>query len=245
MGFTDYIKNERAKYNMPVMGGHRGCKCELRENTIACFEKAKEHGAKYVEIDVQLTKDNVAVIYHDIYLQEKTPLEGLIHDYTYNELKKAFEICTLEQAVEWCKKENMYILLEIKCNNALMHMDMKPLAKEIASVLRAKDFVCGCMPFSINYEFLSYLKDYAPEIEIGLIISFIPQNPVKLVQEMRANLYLCYLDVFKPETLTQLKQAGILVSGSVVNTVQAYKKAVNLGVDMFETDCPELIAKER
>ena len=50
-----------------VIGGHRGHKSDVRENTIANFEQIKDLGISYIEIDVQLTKDEQAVINHDIY----------------------------------------------------------------------------------------------------------------------------------------------------------------------------------
>ncbi|XP_073828012.1 glycerophosphocholine phosphodiesterase GPCPD1-like [Musca autumnalis] len=55
--------------------GHRGCgksfwhqRDILRENTIKSFSKAYEHGADFIELDVQLTCDKVAIVYHDFQL---------------------------------------------------------------------------------------------------------------------------------------------------------------------------------
>ncbi|KAK5986937.1 hypothetical protein GCK32_019566, partial [Trichostrongylus colubriformis] len=39
-----------------------------RENTIYSLNTAAKNGADYVEFDVQLTKDKVAVIYHDFHV---------------------------------------------------------------------------------------------------------------------------------------------------------------------------------
>lgn len=55
--------------------GHRGggssfkptCESDMiRENTIASLKRAAEHGADMVEFDVQLSKDLIPVIYHDL-----------------------------------------------------------------------------------------------------------------------------------------------------------------------------------
>lgn len=54
--------------------GHRGAGSSfkttesdvIRENTIASLKRAAEHGADMVEFDVQLSKDLVPVIYHDL-----------------------------------------------------------------------------------------------------------------------------------------------------------------------------------
>lgn len=40
----------------------------VRENTVASMKLAAEHGADYVEFDVQLSKDLVPVIYHDFFV---------------------------------------------------------------------------------------------------------------------------------------------------------------------------------
>ena len=77
-----------------VIGGHRGHKSEIRENTIANFEQIKKMDISYIEIDVQLTKDEQAVIYHDFDLSLKTSLKGMIRDHTLQQLRQSFEICT-------------------------------------------------------------------------------------------------------------------------------------------------------
>jgi len=65
-----------------AIGGHRGMGENLisedhearqrtsywRENTIKSFLKAVEHGATFVEFDVQVTKDGVPVVWHDEYI---------------------------------------------------------------------------------------------------------------------------------------------------------------------------------
>ncbi|KAH6982273.1 Glycerophosphoryl diester phosphodiesterase family-domain-containing protein [Ilyonectria sp. MPI-CAGE-AT-0026] len=55
-----------------TIGGHRGNGqndslpfLQVGENTLQSFRTAIDHGANVVEFDVQLTKDNIPVIYHD------------------------------------------------------------------------------------------------------------------------------------------------------------------------------------
>lgn len=51
--------------------GHRGCgmdgldTTDMRENTVSSFQEAYRRGARWVELDVQLTEDRVPVVYHD------------------------------------------------------------------------------------------------------------------------------------------------------------------------------------
>jgi glycerophosphoryl diester phosphodiesterase len=45
--------------------GHRGAAGLLPENTLAGFKKAMEIGVDTIELDIRLTSDNEAVVYHD------------------------------------------------------------------------------------------------------------------------------------------------------------------------------------
>ncbi|CAG9990204.1 unnamed protein product [Clonostachys byssicola] len=73
------------------LGGHRGNgqntrfnSLQIGENTIKSFLTAKELGADVVELDVQLTKDHVPVIYHDFLVAEKGS-DAPMHTLTYKQ----------------------------------------------------------------------------------------------------------------------------------------------------------------
>ena len=81
----------------PLMGhlyAHRGLhdnKSDAPENSMAAFRKAVEAGYG-IELDVQLTKDRIPVVFHDESLKRVCGAEGNVRDYTYEELQK-FSIC--------------------------------------------------------------------------------------------------------------------------------------------------------
>ena len=54
-------------------------------------------------------------------------------------------------------------------------------------------------------------------------------------------MYLNFVDQLSRELVEQLHKEGFLVGGSVVNTEEALKIAVELGVDLIESDDPERI----
>lgn len=57
------------------------------ENSMAAFAKAVECGYG-IELDVQLTKDQIPVVFHDFTLQRVCNQPGKVYDYTYEELQK-------------------------------------------------------------------------------------------------------------------------------------------------------------
>src|SRR4051812_41011249 len=72
----------------PVVVGHRGVPALHQENTLAGFKRAVQLGVPAVELDVQLTKDDVAVVLHDSHLRRLTGDSRSVHDITWDELSK-------------------------------------------------------------------------------------------------------------------------------------------------------------
>jgi glycerophosphoryl diester phosphodiesterase len=57
------------------------------ENSLPAFRKAVKAGYG-IELDVQLTKDRVPVVFHDFTLERACSAEGKVYDYTYEELQQ-------------------------------------------------------------------------------------------------------------------------------------------------------------
>lgn len=88
---------ERKKISCPadmLYYAHRGLhdnESEAPENSMKAFQKAIDAGYG-IELDVQLTRDRIPVVFHDASLQRVCGVPGNVRDYTYEELKK-FPLC--------------------------------------------------------------------------------------------------------------------------------------------------------
>ena len=60
-----FITNKNAIAGDLNVIGHRGAAGLMPENTLAGFKKAMELGVDTIELDIRLTSDNEAVVYHD------------------------------------------------------------------------------------------------------------------------------------------------------------------------------------
>ena len=236
MTFLEQLRADHGKKLM--IGGHRGHLSDVRENTIENYKQILGSGISHIEIDLQLTKDNIAVIYHDFDLSERTPLTGRIRDYTLAELKAAFPIDTLDESVAWCSENHQAVAFELKSRALDMYDFMPEIARQMVEALRKYDFFDMCFVFSTDYRTLRMIKQMEPRTPIGLIVPFIPADPVKLMREMDAIIYLVYLDSLSPELVRTLHEAGYYVDGSIVNTRERMQKALELGVDLIESDDP-------
>jgi len=66
---------------------HRGYPRHYPENSLLGIEAAISAGAKYIEVDVQLSADGVAVLFHDRDLQRLCGQPGAVHEYDWRQLQ--------------------------------------------------------------------------------------------------------------------------------------------------------------
>jgi len=73
-------------YSLDILVAHRGLQSEYPENTALALCKAIECGAINIELDVQFSQDHLPVIYHDKDLARVSSIEGMLKDYSREQL---------------------------------------------------------------------------------------------------------------------------------------------------------------
>ncbi len=79
---------------------HRGLHdndTDAPENSMKAFRKAVEAGYG-IELDIQLSKDGIPVVFHDFTLKRVCGVEGKVCDYTYEELQQ-FPLCHSKERI--------------------------------------------------------------------------------------------------------------------------------------------------
>ncbi len=111
---------------IPRVIGHRGAKAYAPENTLSSIHAAADLGCEWVEVDVKLSKDSEAIIFHDEELERCTGAQGLVKDFTLAELREldagswygesflGEKIPTLEELLNVVLERGMGVNLEIK-----------------------------------------------------------------------------------------------------------------------------------
>ena len=72
--------------DQPHLVAHRGYSLRYPENTILALQKAIDCGARFIELDVQMTRDLIPVVLHDEGLERTTGGSGLVMEKSWDEL---------------------------------------------------------------------------------------------------------------------------------------------------------------
>jgi glycerophosphoryl diester phosphodiesterase len=136
------------------------------ENSIAAFRAARDAGYG-VELDVQLTADGEAVVFHDTTLERMTGIEGRISDHTADDLGRMSllgtdeNIPTLSDVLAHIGSHAM-VLIEIK----IPYGEVGPLERRVHEIMidhNGPTCVIGFNPYSH-----AWFADHFPNVLRGL-----------------------------------------------------------------------------
>ena len=153
-----------------IIMAHRGIynNINIPENSILAFKKALKYNYS-IELDIQMTKDNVIVVFHDDNLKRMTRLNNNISSMTYNEIKSLYllntkeKIPTLEEVLKLIGNK-VLINIEIKYNK-----NYKLMIDNLYTLLNK--YKGNYLIQSFNIKILLYLKKNYPNIKRGILIS--------------------------------------------------------------------------
>ena len=94
---------------------HRGASHDFPEMTMAAYENAVKQGADGFECDLRLTKDGVAILWHDADLMRRANNNAVVAEKNYKELIAIYpQILTLDEFLDYGISQKKSLLLETK-----------------------------------------------------------------------------------------------------------------------------------
>jgi glycerophosphoryl diester phosphodiesterase len=135
----------------------------------------------------------------------------------------------------------MGIAFELKSHCLKTPEERRTIGSGLSALIGQFGFHKNCFVFSKDYDTLALIRKADADIPLGIIPPKDTEKALLLMEQLKADIYLDYLDAMSKPLVQKLHAAGYLVDGSVVNTEKAYRQAVFLGVDMIESDYPAKI----
>lgn len=230
---------------------HRGACAYAPENTLSAFRHAKTLGARWVEFDVMLSADNIAVVIHDETLERTTNGHGPVAAQSYDALAKL-------DAGQWFDKrfqgETIPTFSEVMaclsdCQLAA-NVEIKPYPgtemKTCDVVVRQiqQHWPTNLLPplvSSFSWEVLLQARSLDPNLHLGLLMHEWREGWSAQADQIQAVSVHLNEAIASADHVTQIRQTNRAVLAYTVNTASRAQTLYDVGVDAVFSDCPDVI----
>ncbi len=227
--------------------GHRGVAGHCPENTMSSFQKAKNIGLKWVELDVQPTKDGVLVVCHDHTVERCSDGQGRVDQLTLAELKqldfghwkgtefKGERIVTLTQLLDFSLAADLSLNIEVKIDK-YHDVDFVAdlLAKDLTSHPINKQHI---ILSSFSHDMTIALAQRNLGTKLGVLASRVTNKTLLTIDAV--NAFSCHANYrwLSARHIKALKEKKVQIWCYTVNNPKSFKYLDD--VDGIFTDYPE------
>ena len=232
---------------MFVNYGHRGACAYAPENTMSSFKKALELGVNGIELDLQKTKDNKIVIFHDDIIDNKSNGKGKIRDYTYEELLKFdfgswFDIKYKDEKIvlfeDFAKeflKMNLTFAIELK---------QEGIEKYVLDIIKKYSSCENIYITSFNLDYLKEFRKLDKNIKISwLITEKINENNINELLKINGNQICPKAEDVTKEDIDLANKNGLGVRLWGIRNEEIMKKVFDLNTEGMTVNFPDKLTE--
>lgn len=240
------------KLELPSFIAHRGASKVAPENTIVALLRAHALGAKWIEFDVMLTRDDQPIIFHDDTLDRTTNGHGKVVE-TMSTVVASLDagswfgaefqhekIPTLKDWLNTAHQCGLGLNLEMKVKGT---KQAKILAKHIVSALDA----CwsNTLPFPLISSFyrpcLEAIQKIAPNLPRALLINRWTSNFERLLDRYECVSLNMNQRYVTPERVAMIKRLGRKFLAYTIDDARRAAQLFDMGVDAIFTNNLDLL----
>lgn len=219
---------------------HRGYSDIYPENTLSAFAGAIACDAKYIEFDVQRTKDNQLVIFHDDDMLRICNNYHKISDYTYDELLEfdvgAYKgdefvkerIPTFDQTLDLLAADDSTLIVELK-----EIRNDEGFAEDVYNHVLAKGMVDRVVFASFNYDYLTTLDGLDENVSTMYISTM---SSPSIVETNPADYYNLNRKYLSARTVKTIHSVDAICFAYTAKTEKQILNMQSIGVDGVVSD---------
>ncbi len=229
---------------LPELVAHRGYTLHYPENTLVAVDAAILAGARYFEIDIQLTGDMVPVLLHDRNLARMCGVTGKVHEFSLARLRnlRASEygrfgyryvqvpIATLAEIVALLRRHSQVTaFIEIK-RIAIEQFGVATVLEQVTVALDAVKPQCILISYSQEFLLAARRAGYPG---VGVILEKWEDRTGELVREIHPEYLFC--DAADLPRWGKLDTVGARLAGYEITAPQQAVALAGRGVALVET----------
>jgi glycerophosphoryl diester phosphodiesterase len=233
---------------------HRGASKYAPENTMSAFRLAHKMNADMIELDVQLSKDGIPIVFHDAKLDRHSNGNGFLSSFLFDELRQldagewfsieyqGEKIPSLKEVLEWAAGK---ILVNIEIKTEAVHNSAEDGVEEkVIQLVENTKMEKNVIISSFDYRTVKRIKKMAPEILTGLLYnkkSSVKRGPVELMKEYGADFFHCSKSEMNKKWIAQLNDAEKRYLIYTINNKRQMKQWLENGSFGIFSDKPDLL----
>lgn len=188
----------------PILVAHRGYSGRYPENTLLAYQAAYQHGARYVELDLQLSSDLVPFVHHDPSLLRMSGLDQDIRETKAKQIKAlsayypdrfgdeflANKFTTFRKFCKWLKRHpDLVVFVEIK-QESIDRFGIPTFIDEAYRRIIDAEVESQCVIISFNQDVVHYTRNVSA-MRVGWVLPKWNKENRKLLQELKPDFMFC------------------------------------------------------
>lgn len=191
----------------PALVAHRGYSGRYPENTLLAYEAAYQHGARYMELDLQLTADRVPMLHHDANLKRMAGIDADIRDTKAKHVKamhgsysQRFEgefadnrFTTFKRFCKWmASHDDITTFVEIK-QESIDRFGIPVFMDEVHKRILSTNTESQCVIISFNHEVIEYSRNIS-SMRTGWVLPAWNDESKEILEHLRPDFIFCDTD---------------------------------------------------
>ena len=167
--------HQDSRLHKPYVIGHRGSGYVI-ENTFEAVENANQCGSDFAEIDIQLSQDQIPVVYHDTTMSRLSDSSSPVSKLSAQEFENlslhdqglTASPITLEHLIQKMQEQQLDVklLIEFKPTND----NYRKMVDEVVKIIQKYHFESQAIFMSLHYQSVAYLQHLYPKWWVGYCI---------------------------------------------------------------------------
>jgi glycerophosphoryl diester phosphodiesterase len=231
---------------------HRGASAITPENTKLAFIKALDLGADAIEFDVQLTLDDVPIVFHDETLDRTTNGSGRVNETDFATIAELDAGSWFSASFKGVEVPTFEEILTTLGGKALLNVELKPdervesLNRRIVTAVARFELFESVIFSSFQADALRSMRILVPDARIGVLCEMGGLDAaLALAAELGAEALHPAVAMVDRELVEAAHARSLAVYAWTANSHGEIKLLRALGVDGIFTDHPDRVARPR
>ncbi|WP_410511832.1 glycerophosphodiester phosphodiesterase family protein [Paenibacillus sp. BR2-3] len=228
---------------------HRGFSGKAPENTLAAVRMALALPyVRWMELDVQLSKDGVPVVIHDYSLDRTTNGHGKVKNMDWEQIKRLDAGSWKGRAFRGERVPSLEEVLELAAGRLHFNIELKTVGnlypgieKTVIELISSKNMRDDVVLTSFEAGALQRVKEIDPLFRTGLIFDSRSGDPARRVKELDCSFLSISFARLNPDLAKRLAAQGVKVMAWTVDKAREMRRLAGMHSDiMICTNRPDV-----